>query len=47
MYGTAQNIGRLAEKQTNARSGGLKNSLVKAHITFFRTCSTVSGCKAY
>jgi hypothetical protein len=39
MYGTAQNVGGLAEKQANARSGRLKNSLVKVQTTFFRTCS--------
>jgi hypothetical protein len=34
MYGTAHNIGKLAEKRANARSGQLKNWLVKVR-TFF------------
>jgi hypothetical protein len=46
MYGTAQNIGGLAEKQANARSGRLKNSLVKVQTTFFALAATMSGCKA-
>jgi hypothetical protein len=47
MYGTAQNIGVLAEKQANASSWRLKNSLVKVHTTFFRTCSHNVGMQGF